>query len=88
MKCHYAYSGKNGEIWYVDLKNGPGKVTKGGELPHDVTMSMSEKNFVKMFDGELSSTAAFMTGRLRIDGDMVMAMKLEKLMRYMNKNKK
>jgi putative sterol carrier protein len=44
--------------------------------PADVTISATLDVFRKMFDGELSPTAAYMTGRISIDGDMGAAMKL------------
>jgi len=75
------------EVWYVDLKNGTGDVIKGGEHPHDVTMTMKNGDFVSMFEGKLNSTSAFMQGKLKIDGNMMMAMKLEKLMNQMSKSK-
>lgn len=42
----------------------------------DVTMTASVETFRAMMDGEENPTAAFMTGKLKIDGDMGMAMKL------------
>jgi putative sterol carrier protein len=46
----------------------------------DVTISASLDAFRDIFDGELSPTAAYMTGRMRIDGDMGMAMKLSQIL--------
>lgn len=44
------------------------------------TMSLDSEDFVKMFQGRLNPTQAFMAGKLKIKGDMMIAMKLEKLM--------
>jgi len=74
------------DVWYVDLKNGSGDVHKN-QMDHDVTMTMKENDFVDLFTGKLNSTAAFMQGKLKIDGNMMLAMKLEKLMNQMNQNK-
>ncbi|HUS52880.1 MAG TPA: SCP2 sterol-binding domain-containing protein [Thermohalobaculum sp.] len=46
----------------------------------DVTISASLDTFREIFDGELSPTAAYMTGRMRIDGDMTTAMKLSQIL--------
>ena len=46
----------------------------------DVTISASLDTFREIFDGELSPTAAYMTGRRRIDGDMGLAMKLSQIL--------
>ena len=38
------------------------------------------ETFHEMFEGELDPTAAFMTGKIKIDGDMGVAMKLGQLL--------
>ena len=40
------------------------------------TMEISMENFMLMANGELDGTSAFMTGKLKIQGDMSIAMKL------------
>lgn len=42
----------------------------------DVTLSADVDTFQSMMDGDLNPTAAFMSGKLAVDGDMGMAMKL------------
>ena len=42
----------------------------------DVTLTADMATFRGIFEGEVSPTAAFMSGRLRIEGSMGMAMKL------------
>lgn len=46
----------------------------------DVTISASLDTFREMFDGNLSPTAAYMTGKIKIDGDMGTAMKLSQFL--------
>ena len=53
-------------------------VTEDGDA--DVTISASIDTLREMFDGELSPTAAYMTGRIKIDGDMSKAMALGQLL--------
>ncbi|XP_061217216.1 hydroxysteroid dehydrogenase-like protein 2 [Neopsephotus bourkii] len=81
----FELSGDEGGTWYIDLKNkggnaGPGKPP----LKADVVMSMSSTDFVKMFTGKLKPTLAFMTGKLRIKGNMALAIKLEKMLTQLN----
>lgn len=52
--------------------------TDDGEA--DVTIAASLDTFRAMFEGALSPTAAYMTGRIRIDGDMGAAMKLSQIL--------
>lgn len=46
----------------------------------DVTLSASVETFQSMMDGDLNPTAAFMGGKLVVDGDMGMAMQLASVM--------
>ncbi len=46
----------------------------------DCTISASLDTFQDMFNGELDPTAAFMTGKIKIDGDMGVAMKLGQML--------
>merc|ERR1711983_91117 len=72
--------------WFLDLKNGAGSCGKGKPpVDSDATLTMTSTNFNKMFAGKLKPTAAFMSGRLKISGNMGKAMKLEKLMGQMQK---
>ncbi|KFQ65970.1 Hydroxysteroid dehydrogenase-like 2, partial [Pelecanus crispus] len=81
----FELSGDDGGTWYIDLK------TKGGStgfgkppVTADVVMSMSSADFVKMFTGKLKPTMAFMSGKLRIKGNMALAIKLEKMLTQLN----
>lgn len=42
----------------------------------DVTLTASAETFKAILDGEQNPTAAFMTGKLKVDGDMGAAMRL------------
>lgn len=42
----------------------------------DVTLIISEENFEGLLDGSLNPQMAFMMGKLKIDGDMGLALKL------------
>lgn len=42
----------------------------------DVTLSADAETFQSILEGDTNTTSAFMTGKLKIDGDMGMAMKL------------
>uniref|UniRef100_A0A8D8T4W3 Hydroxysteroid dehydrogenase-like protein 2 n=1 Tax=Cacopsylla melanoneura TaxID=428564 RepID=A0A8D8T4W3_9HEMI len=67
--------------WHIDLKTGAGSSGKGKpSSAADATLAMSEKNFIGLFQGKLKPTSAFMTGKLKISGNLQKAMKLEKLM--------
>lgn len=77
----FELSGDESGTWHLDLKSGSGAAGSGpSQETADVVFKMDSKDFIKMFKGELKATSAFMTGKLKIKGDIGKAMKLEKLM--------
>ncbi|XP_075416441.1 hydroxysteroid dehydrogenase-like protein 2 isoform X3 [Tenrec ecaudatus] len=81
----FELSGDDGGTWFLDLKHKGGSVGFGEPAERaDVVMSMSTEDFVKMFSGKLKPTMAFMLGKLKIKGNMALAIKLERLMNQMN----
>ena len=53
-----------------------GSGVREGDEEADVTLTASAEDFQAMFEGDLSPTSAFMTGRLKVDGNMGLAMQL------------
>ena len=49
---------------------------RASEEDADVTLTADADTFQSMMSGDLNPTAAFMTGKLSVDGDMGLAMKL------------
>lgn len=49
---------------------------RAGDEPADVTLTASADVFRAILDGEMNATAAFMTGKLSVDGNMDLALKL------------
>ncbi|XP_038602814.1 stomatin-like protein 1 isoform X2 [Tachyglossus aculeatus] len=70
--------------YFIDLTSGAGKAGKGvPEGPPDVVLELAEADLQALFSGELRPLAAYMSGRLRVKGDLNVAMKLEALFRAM-----
>lgn len=46
----------------------------------DCTITADPDTFKDMFEGEIDPTAAYMTGKIKVDGDMGVAMKLGQLL--------
>ena len=53
-----------------------GEGVRAGDDDADVTLTADADTFQSILEGDLDPTAAFMTGKLSVDGDMGMAMKL------------
>ena len=60
----------------IDGKSSPNTVSDGADKSADCTISLTLETFEKMVKGELDGTSAFMQGKLRVAGDMGLAMKL------------
>ena len=78
MNNSYVFDVEGAGTWKVDVRDGAVSVTEGGG-DADATISASEENFRKIVDGEMNPTTAYMTGKLKIKGDMGAALKLQKL---------
>ncbi|GAA6076717.1 hydroxysteroid dehydrogenase-like protein 2, partial [Tachysurus ichikawai] len=80
----FQLSGEHPGVWYIDMKNGAGGAGSGEPpVKADVEMSLDSDDFIKMFTGKLKPTMAFMSGKLKIKGDMSLAIKMEKMMALM-----
>lgn len=51
-----------------------------GDDPADVTLTADADTFQDIMSGDLNPTSAFMSGKLKVDGDMGLAMKLASYM--------
>jgi putative sterol carrier protein len=78
MTNSYVFDIDGAGQWKVDVDDGKVTVTEGGG-DADAVISASEETFQKIVAGEQNPTSAYMTGKLKIKGDMGAAMKLQKL---------
>ena len=78
MNNSYLFDIDGAGTWKVDVQDGNVNVTEGGG-DADVTITTSEETFDKLVSGEQNPTSAYMTGKLKVKGDMGAAMKLQKL---------
>jgi putative sterol carrier protein len=74
-------SGEDGGAYHIVLKDGAGEAGPGAPDNPNTTISMSGGDFVGLATGKLDPTMAFMTGKLKVRGDMALAMKLQNLLR-------
>jgi putative sterol carrier protein len=78
MNNTYVFDIDGAGTWTVVIADGAITVTEGmGDA--DCTFSATEETFEKIASGEQNATTAYMTGKLKIKGDMGAAMKLQKI---------
>jgi putative sterol carrier protein len=73
-------AGAEGGAWSVDCTTASGTVTAGTTAAARCTVSMADVDFLKLVSGKLNAQMAFMTGKIKIQGDMGLAMKLQQLL--------
>ena len=78
MSSSYLFNIDGAGQWKVDVDDGKVTVTEG-EGDADAIITASEQTFQKIIAGEQNPTSAYMTGKLKVKGDMGAAMKLQKL---------
>ena len=78
MNNTYVFDIDGAGTWTVAIADGTIDVSEGAS-DADCTFSSSEETFEKIVAGEQNATTAYMTGKLKIKGDMGAAMKLQKL---------
>ena len=78
MSNSYLFDIEGEGAWLVTVADGAVTVAEG-DGDADATISTSAETFDKIVAGEQNPTTAYMTGKLKIKGDMGAAMKLQKL---------
>ena len=72
-------TGENGGKWVVIIENQQCKVNQGTTANPKLTFISDEQTFLAIFTGKLDGVKAYMQGRVRMVGDVTLALKLTKL---------
>jgi putative sterol carrier protein len=73
-------SGPGGGNWTVDCTQEGGKVLAGSAPNAKCTVAATDLDFLNIVNGKLNAQMAFMSGKLKIQGDMGLAMKLQQIL--------
>jgi putative sterol carrier protein len=65
--------------WRVDLADGKAEVTESSE-GGDCVVSMNENVLLRVLSGDQNPMTAFLMGKIKVDGDMGLVMKLKDLL--------
>ncbi|XP_071557099.1 sterol carrier protein 2 [Temnothorax nylanderi] len=66
-------------FWVVNAKTGKGKIEYNSKIKPDVTFTISDTDIVDFISGKLNPQKAFFQGKVKIQGNMGLAMKLPDL---------
>jgi putative sterol carrier protein len=75
-------TGPNGGEWSIDV-SASGPSCKPGTGPADCTITISDEDFHKLFENPgANGMQLFFAGKLKVMGNQMLAMKLQKLLSY------
>jgi putative sterol carrier protein len=72
-------SGDGGGNYNVEIKDQNCTVKEGKAANPNITISMTAQDYLDMLSGKLNGQVAFMSGKLRIAGDMGLALRMQSL---------
>jgi len=75
----FVVTGAEAGTWLVDLTQPGGKISSADE-PAKCTITLTSENLLSIVNGKMNAQMAFMTGKLKIAGDMGLALKLGALL--------
>jgi putative sterol carrier protein len=75
----FEISGEDGGNWFIVIKDGSCHIEEGKHDSPTATMTISDETWIKMSNKELTGMKAFMTGKLKTKGNMMMAQRMDSL---------
>jgi putative sterol carrier protein len=72
-------SGEQAGVWAVKVADQTCEVIPGGVEKPDMTLILSDQDWLSIAEGKLDPMNAFMTGKVKVTGDMMLAMKINQL---------
>ena len=72
----FKFTGAEAGEWVAAIKDGKVDVSRGTHPTPKMTLTADSADYVKIFTGELDGMQAFMQGKIKLAGDLNLAMKL------------
>ena len=74
----FKFTGAQASDWYVVIKDQKCESTEGLHPALKMTMTVDSEDYIKISTGELDATMAFMKGKVKVSGDMGVALGMGK----------
>jgi putative sterol carrier protein len=75
----FKFTGPEAGDWYAVIKDNKVVVDQGVHPAPKMTLTADSSDYVKIFTGELDGMQAFMQGKIKLAGDLNLAMKLTQM---------
>lgn len=69
-------TGDQAGVWAFEITDGVGRLIPGGVEQPDATFTTRDKTWIAIAEGRQDAMRAFMTGKLKVSGDMMLALKV------------
>ncbi|MBI2059288.1 MAG: SCP2 sterol-binding domain-containing protein [Nitrospirae bacterium] len=76
----FVVDGDGGGSWDMEVRKGKLVVSPSGNASPRTTITMSAETFAKLMRGQTSGMTAFMMRKLKVDGDLMLATKIQPLL--------
>ncbi len=72
-------TGEQAGVWALKIANQTCELVRGGVEKPDITLNMKDTDWIDVAEGKLNAMNAFTSGKVKVTGDMMLAMRLQNL---------
>ena len=73
----FELSGDGGGTYHISVNDGSMEVKEGPAASPNVTIKMTADDYVKMVNGQINGTMAYMKGQMKVSGNLMLAQKMQ-----------
>jgi putative sterol carrier protein len=78
----FRFTGSQASEWYLIIKDRQCQSIQGSHPSPKMTMTVDADDYIKMAIGEMDATMAFLKGKVKVTGDLTVALKMGQYFRY------